>query len=117
MNYGYRVLSAEDGAQALRLCEREAPHLAILDLVMPHLGGTATAINLRERHPNLPVLFTSGYSKSSAGALAQVPSAHYLQKPYSRTTLGRVLREILDSSISNGRFTDTRGEPGYAYDV
>ena len=49
VNYGYRVLSAEDGQQALRLCEREAPGLAIFDPVMPHLGGAAAALRLGER--------------------------------------------------------------------
>jgi two-component system, cell cycle sensor histidine kinase and response regulator CckA len=51
VNYGYRVLSAEDGEKALRLCEREAPDLAILDLVMPKIGGPAAALQLRERFP------------------------------------------------------------------
>ena len=83
VNYGYRVLSADDGEQALRLWEREAPDLAILDLVMPHLGGPAAALRLRERFPQLHLLFTSGYSESSAGVLAQVPNSRYLQKPYS----------------------------------
>jgi chemotaxis response regulator CheB len=56
------VLSAENGEQALRLCEREVPDLAILDLIMPKLGGPATALTLRDRFPNVHILFTSGYS-------------------------------------------------------
>ena len=117
VNYGYRVLCAEDGEKALRLCELESPHLAILDLVMPHLGGTATALKLRERYPALPVLFTSGYSESSAGALAQVPCSHYLQKPYSPTSLGRILREILASSPVTDPTAATSSSLGYAMDL
>ncbi len=112
VNYGYRVLSAEDGEQALRLCEREAPDLAVLDLVMPHLGGPAAALRLRERYPRLHVLFTSGYSESSAGALAQVPDSRYLQKPYSPTSLGRILREILGPSLTPDLFSATSARRG-----
>jgi CheY-like chemotaxis protein len=39
LSLGYRVLSACDGQEALRLCEKEAPALAILDVLMPKLGG------------------------------------------------------------------------------
>jgi two-component system cell cycle sensor histidine kinase/response regulator CckA len=117
VNYGYRVLSAEDGEQALRLCERETPDLAILDLVMPHLGGPATALRLRDRFPRLHVLFTSGYSESSAGALAQVPYSRYLQKPYSPTSLGRILREILGPSRTPDLFSASSPECRRALDV
>ncbi len=92
---GYRVLAASDGEQALRLCESETPALAILDVIMPRMGGSATAAALLARLPNLPVLFTSGYSES-AGSRVNLPSSRYLQKPYSPTALGRAVREILD---------------------
>jgi len=95
VNLGYRVLSALDGAEALRLCETEVPALAILDLVMPKLGGLETAARLAERFEKLPVLFTSGYSQESRGLET---GARYLQKPYSPTSLSRVVREILDQA-------------------
>jgi two-component system cell cycle sensor histidine kinase/response regulator CckA len=90
---GYRVLSAVDGEEALRLCESETPALAILDLVMPKIGGRETAAKLAERFEKLPVLFTSGYSQESRGLET---AARYLQKPYSPTSLSRMVREILD---------------------
>jgi PAS domain S-box-containing protein len=93
VNLGYRVLSAVDGEEALRLCESETPALAILDLVMPKLGGQETAARLVERFEKLPILFTSGYSQESRGLEA---TGRYLQKPYSPSTLSRMVREILD---------------------
>jgi PAS domain S-box-containing protein len=96
MNLGYRVLAACDGEEALRLCSDEAPALAILDVVMPKLGGPATAAKLGEQFDQLPVLFTSGFSQDSEIAPPPKGSAWYLQKPYSPTTLGRLVREILD---------------------
>src|SRR6202521_4797426 len=96
INHGYRVLSACDGEEALRLCEKERPALAILDLIMPKLGGPAVASRLTTLFPGLPILFTSGYSQDSENVSPATPDAHHLQKPYSPTTLGRVVREILD---------------------
>jgi two-component system cell cycle sensor histidine kinase/response regulator CckA len=96
MSLGYRVLVASDGVEALRLCENEAPALAILDVIMPRLGGAATAAKLTELFDGLPVLFTSGYSQDAKNVTPDGGDTRYLQKPYSPTTLGRIVREILD---------------------
>ena len=96
LNLGYRVLAASDGVEALKLCEQEAPALAILDVVMPKLGGTAVASKLETLFAGLPILFTSGYSQDSENLAPATAEAHYLQKPYSPTSLGRMVREILD---------------------
>jgi len=98
MNLGYRVLSACDGEEALRLCEKEAPSLAILDVIMPKTGGPAAASKLAALFAGLPILFTSGYSQDSENVPPAMAEARYLQKPYSPTTLGRVVREILDQA-------------------
>jgi two-component system cell cycle sensor histidine kinase/response regulator CckA len=97
---GYRVLSASDGEEALRLCEHEMPALAILDVIMPKLGGPLTAAKLVERSATMRVLFTSGYSASSECVPAGGIHRHFLQKPYSPTTLGRLVREILDEPLA-----------------
>ena len=97
VNLGYRVLSAGNGEEATQLCQEATPELAILDLVMPRLGGTATATRLRNRYPTLPVLFTSGYSESTGAAAAMLSNSWFLQKPYSPTSLVRVIRRMLDS--------------------
>jgi DNA-binding response OmpR family regulator len=41
-------------------------------------------------------LFTSGYSEATGLNAAQLSNSHYLQKPYSPTSLARVIRQILD---------------------
>ena len=94
---GYQVLAAADGNQALHLAELQPPALAVLDVVMPHMGGAATAAELLRRTPGLPILFTSGFSENANNAIAQVPGSHYLQKPYSPTSLAGTIREILDA--------------------
>jgi two-component system cell cycle sensor histidine kinase/response regulator CckA len=100
LSLGYRVLSAGDGEEALRLCGEETPAIAILDVIMPKLGGIATAQKLKENFIGLPVLFTSGYLQDSENLKPEVANARYLQKPYSPTALGRLVREILDEAGS-----------------
>ena len=107
---GYRVLSAADGEEALRLCEHEQPALAILDIVMPRLGGAATAAKLTSRFPGVAVLFTSGYSGDTGGMPGSEAEGRYLQKPYSPTTLGRMVREILDQAHTGQNNTRTRAQ-------
>jgi len=96
LGMGYRVLSACDGQEALQLCSHETPALAILDVIMPKLGGPATAASLLKMFPGLPVVFTSGYSAEASDVATGGADVRYLQKPYSPTTLGRLVRETLD---------------------
>lgn len=96
VNLGYRVLSAANGEEALQLCEQETPALAILDVIMPKMGGAATAARLTARCPDVQIVFTSGYSAEGEKTPASNDRTRYLQKPYSPTTLGRLIRECLD---------------------
>ena len=95
---GYHVLSAADGEEALRLAEHARPALAILDVIMPKMGGSAAAAKLAQRCPGVHVVFTSGYSSESE-IVPEGTAGRYLQKPYSPTTLARLVREILDEKI------------------
>jgi PAS domain S-box-containing protein len=101
LNLGYRVLSAADGEEALRLVEGERPALAILDVVMPKMGGQAALAKLHGRFPGLPAIFTSGYSHDATGLPPSTPEMTYLQKPYSPTALGKLVRQVLDRSLPN----------------
>jgi two-component system cell cycle sensor histidine kinase/response regulator CckA len=95
VSLGYRVLSAADGEEALRLAEHAQPALAILDVIMPKMGGSAAAGKLAQRYPGVRMVFTSGYSSESE-MVPEGTAGRYLQKPYSPTTLARLVREILD---------------------
>ena len=99
LSMGYRVLSACDGHEALELCSHETPALAILDVIMPKLGGPATAARLLKMFPGLPTVFTSGYSADASELPTEGMHARYLQKPYSPMTLGRLVREALDQAL------------------
>jgi CheY-like chemotaxis protein len=99
LSLGYRVLAASDGEEAIRLCQKETPDLAILDVIMPKMGGPATAAALGKLFEHLPILFTSGYSQENHSVAGVDSVEHYLQKPYSPTALARLVRDVLDHRI------------------
>jgi two-component system, cell cycle sensor histidine kinase and response regulator CckA len=97
---GYEVLSASNGAEALDLARStpRAIHLLMSDVVMPVLGGHALAEQMRSIHPEARLLFTSGYTPEAVSRKGiAIPSAYFLQKPYSPAALCRKIRGILDS--------------------
>ena len=97
---GYKVLEAEDGLQALELVESgHADHLDLLvtDLVMPEIGGKELADRLHAKHPDLKVLFCSGYTHDAiVESGVQDEKAAFLQKPYASTALALKVREVID---------------------
>ena len=94
---GYAVVEAGDGEEALRAAWAAGPpRLLLTDIVMPRLGGVELARRLRERLPQLRVLYMSGYPaqlEALTRALARGDS--YLSKPFSPRELARRVREAL----------------------
>jgi signal transduction histidine kinase len=97
---GYTVLEASNGAEALQLCEQhpEPIHLLISDVVMPVMSGRETASKMVARHPNLKVLFFSGYTDDAIVRHGIMEAGiAYLQKPFTPNVLLRKVREVLES--------------------
>jgi two-component system cell cycle sensor histidine kinase/response regulator CckA len=96
---GYRALAAENGDQALTLLRDGARTVdaLITDIVMPGLGGAELAAEAQKLHPKLPVLFISGYPQAAAGARGLLHEENLLPKPFTAESLGRKLRQLLDS--------------------
>ena len=77
----------------------EKPDLVILDVVMPGMGGRELAERLARFRPELPVLFTSGYTDGEIvrrGLLE--PGAAFVQKPFTPDGIVRSVRERLDAA-------------------
>jgi len=96
---GYIVISAVDGADALRVF-KDPPQridLLFLDVLMPGLGGFETARRCREIRREIPVLFASGYAAESLLDRVDASSAsEVLQKPYDPEMLLTAVRRMID---------------------
>jgi CheY-like chemotaxis protein len=103
---GYTVLSAPDGVEAMRMVAESADRVDLLvtDVVMPGLGGRDLVTHVRERHPELRVLFVSGYTEEGVrkqGVLQ--PGTEFLEKPFTAERLAQKVREVLDSPRGSPR--------------
>ena len=99
--YGYRVLEACDGNQALRLSEQTADqiHVLLTDVVMPGINGRILADQLKQKRPDVKVVFMSGYTGQRVGEKDILePGSLFLQKPFTREGLARKIREALQVS-------------------
>jgi len=94
---GYRVVSVGDGAAALRSLQNDGPFdLLFTDVVMPGMNGRQLADAARLLLPDLPVLFTSGYTENALHSQGRLdPGVHLLHKPYRRTELAAKLRQVI----------------------
>jgi PAS domain S-box-containing protein len=98
---GYSVLEANSGSEALILLEKGSPsvELILIDVVMPGLSAKALTDRVRRSHPNLPLLFMSGYPGEDVVRRGLLPrEAAFVQKPFSPEELGRSVRRLLDRS-------------------
>jgi PAS domain S-box-containing protein len=96
--HGYQVLKAQDGDEALALCEnyRGPIHLILTDVVMPGMGGRELVHHLHELHLESKVVYMSGYTDNAIvhhGILEK--GINYIQKPFTIEGLLRKIWEVL----------------------
>jgi PAS domain S-box-containing protein len=102
-SYGYRVIEAANGAEALDLVDREDGTIDMLlsDVVMPGMNGRELSERILAERPTIKVLFTSGYPADTIirHGIAEANTA-YLEKPYLPDELARKVRDVLDDDYA-----------------
>ena len=98
--FGYEVIAAPTGEEALRLAAENADAISVLltDVVMPGMSGPQLVLAMRERFPHIKAVFMSGYTDDAVvrhGLLAADVS--FLQKPFTPAGLALKIRQVLDS--------------------
>jgi PAS domain S-box-containing protein len=96
--FGYRVVTAPNGAEAVKIYSQQ-PHdiaLVLTDMMMPVMDGPATIQALLQINPRLPIIAASGYSSQESAAKAVAAGVkHFLPKPYTAEALLKVLQTLL----------------------
>lgn len=81
---GYEVLLESDGAKATALFVKEKPDICILDVMLPNKDGFMIADEIRERDPDVPIIFLSAKSQTSDVVNGfKVGASDYIRKPFS----------------------------------
>jgi CheY-like chemotaxis protein len=84
---GHAVVSAKDGAEAVKLCDQQGPDLLILDFLMPRLSGLDALRQIRERHGIPAVLITAINEGSLRGVDGVDQVQGLLEKPFTRRSV------------------------------
>ena len=96
---GYKVLTAKDGVEALEVFKAHQQDIALvmLDVVMPHCGGTLLAKRIRKVNPDVPAIFVTGYDKEHVlGSGEQIQNSDAISKPFQVDVLSHSIRQLLD---------------------
>jgi signal transduction histidine kinase/ActR/RegA family two-component response regulator len=108
--YGYRILEAADGPEAIEVWQASggAIDLVVTDMTMPEgMTGIELVRILRQKSPELKVIYMSGYFADVSSADLDVDDSSYLAKPFTLAELGRAVRHSMD----NGKAPFERFEP------
>jgi PAS domain S-box-containing protein len=102
--FGYRVVAACDGADAVATFARHRTEVAavLTDMMMPLMDGPATIRALRKLNPRLPIVAASGLSAENHVAhAARLGINHFLGKPYTSAALLRALQQMLPAKTED----------------
>jgi len=100
---GHEVLEAPDATHVLERIAEEHPDLLLLDYAMPGMHGADLARLVRQSHPDLPIIFVTGYAQSDQLEAALGADAPVLRKPFTVAQLAAALAEHLPARAEPSR--------------
>lgn len=102
--YGYTVLTAMSGAEALALFSNWPEvevDLLLVDLIMPGMSGEETVRRISELRPGIAVLYFSAYSEMESLRPQYARGVPYIAKPFTSLQLSKKIREVLDAGSAD----------------
>jgi len=104
--FGYRVLTATDGAEAVAVfaMHRHEISVVLTDMMMPIMDGTATIHAILKIDPLTKIIAASGlHANGSIAHATGIGVKHFLAKPYTSETLLKALRTVLEETANSGQ--------------
>ena len=97
--YGYEVVTAVDGLDALRVIKNENPDLIFLDIKLPEISGTEVLRRIRSTGIITPVVIMTAFATvRNAIECTKLGAVAYLQKPFTADKVKNVIKELSDCS-------------------
>jgi DNA-binding response OmpR family regulator len=109
---GYRVLSATNGAEALRVLDADRPCVVLLDMRMPTLDGWGFAAGMRDRGLHYPVVVVTAAENARAWA-QEIGADGYLSKPFQLRDLLRMVERFCRPEDHTGGNPSDRARLAY----
>ena len=100
--FGYRVIAAVDGEDAVTLFmqNKDAVQLLLLDVIMPKMNGKEAYEKIKSIRTDIRTIFMSGYSADILqNRFLFEEGLHYIAKPVSPVVLLKTIREVLDAEV------------------
>ncbi|HXH22410.1 MAG TPA: response regulator transcription factor [Dehalococcoidia bacterium] len=99
---GFRVISASNGEDALRIAEEQRPDIAVLDIMMPGISGLEVMRKLRERSTMPIILVSAKNSNLDKVRGLELGADDYISKPFDPEELSARIRAVLRRSVTDG---------------
>jgi CheY-like chemotaxis protein len=94
---GHQVVAAENGAEAVAMCQREKPELVVLDLLMPRLSGLDALKAIRKSGSDVPAILLTAISDPSFREMEGADQIEVrLDKPVTRRSLERAISRAVN---------------------
>jgi PAS domain S-box-containing protein len=99
-HFGYRVLNAHDGAEAVTIYTEKKNEIAVVltDMMMPIMDGTSLISVLLGINPAVKIVRCSGFSNDAGNSFPEAEVTHFLTKPYTAEALIKTIRAVLEEA-------------------
>jgi two-component system cell cycle sensor histidine kinase/response regulator CckA len=96
---GYKVLTAKNGREALDICSTHEGEIqiALLDIVMPVMGGAEAYPHLRKARPGMKIIVCTGFEQEDISHVLRDAGTSCLLKPFLPSVLAQEIRKVLDA--------------------
>ena len=100
---GYKIMTADNGAEAVECVQNSKFHVVISGFRMPGMDGIQTLEAIKKIDPEVPIILSSGHGNAEVAAEAMKKGAyHFLQKPFRMNELFRLIEKALEKSEQKG---------------